>query len=296
MLPAALALLAFTAPLLSVAKKTDCASSYDPAYASLWETSREDWEAQCGKDTEARELIPKMQRRFIDRCRRGFQEAIDAKTLPKSKVYAYCAQGVPGRERLEAAAHRVEAPPAPSAPRRKRKMGPIAEALKIARDHWSKSACLTGVKLAFHDLNQDGRVEETLTYYFYSPERWKNTFFVEFLDSGPAAYRQSDKDSRTVAACLRAFNIDLDAALAIAAENGLERPARFRSGESYRLELFARTSHDPVWLATSDPRKQQVALEASDGVPFLGENQSALTPSGENPPSLTAFCGGSPCP
>lgn len=298
MVPFALALLLAAGPRPAAAKDAACAEAYDPSYEQMWETPREEWVSQCAGDSSARELIPKMQRRFIDRCRRSFQRAIDDKTLPKSKVYAYCAQGVPGRERLDAILHRP--PPSsaepPRTPSRKRLMGPVSESLRIARTHWSASACLTGVRLAFHDLDQDGRVDETLTYYFYSPERWKHTFSVEYLNAGSAAYQQSDKNPKTVAACFRGFNVDLDGALEAAAENGLARPSKFRSGESYRLELFARTARDPVWVATSDPRRQQLALEAVDGVPFLDQNESPLTPAGENPPSLIEFCGGPPCP
>jgi hypothetical protein len=278
----------------AAADRAECAAAYDPVYETEWETAREDWDARCGKISDPRELFRKMQRRFIGLCRKEFQEEIDAGTLTKAKVYARCAQGVRGREKLgrllEARDRKADSE---VPPRERARVDRLADAERIARAYWTKDACASGIVLRYEV--EEGPPAAVLDYLFFSPSKWKGSFLVRFRGEEIPRYDPIQKHPRVEDACLPRLGVDLDRALALAEEYDLPPPER-RVKREYRLEVFARTARDPVWLAESETRRLKLAFDAAEGAPFPGENGEPLFAADVLPSSLLEFCGEGLCP
>lgn len=286
-MPVILIGLLFIASPAFAGKKLDaCKNAYIPSYEQKWEISRKHWDESCRKNPDPRNLIRTLQRRFISRCRKKYQELVDAKTVSKSGMDSYCAQGVRGRSRLERMAPRKAAPVKKESNTISgyRGLGPILEALRIARTNWSEDACVTMVELVNHLRPSQYGPREVVEYVFYSKRRWEGSYSVKYVDALPPDYRETTKQVYVHDVCLEKINVAFDYIFKKVHEHGLG----LESDESLLFQIFARKRRSPVWTVHHE---RTMYINALDGTLFLNEEGEAVHSAYSQPQSLVKFCG-----
>lgn len=237
---------------LASADAASCAAAYKPEHLAEWGATKADWDAHCVKGYDP---LREVQRASVARCRAKFQPYEAKGKIPTGQSQAYCAQGAAGRAELAAAAgipvENAAPPPPPRVPKRKpgsAGMGPVGQALTIARDVWKPDACLTGLRyiyrpLSYADCNEietarrEGRGErvtvrtgsDKFDYYFNSASSERDIYRVSLGEHftncpdtvamwGPV-HENSPKTSG-LTQCLGKVDVEVGQAFDIAVRNG----------------------------------------------------------------------------
>ncbi len=211
-----------------------CKKQYKASYQTDWELSRAAWDGYCKRDRNSTLALRSAQRAFTRKCRKKFAAKVRARESTQSEVDSYCAQGTAGRALLMRMLGVEDEKKKKAPPPAKRAMGPLVEALKIARSNWMPDACLAGMSLTFYDRKKMKKKEE-LKYLFFSKKKWKVTYIVRYIDSSLPKFSESLKDVDDKSLCLSDVEVDLDEVLAIAGRHGL--PLKARGLRWYTLSL-----------------------------------------------------------
>jgi len=259
-----------------------CPDTYKEEYRTTWGVERSYWNDSCQDGFKPADILREGQRRYALECIRDFAQAVADRKARLDAVEKLCSQGVGGRARLAKAlgmpsepAKPAESPAAASRPK-PRGMGPLPEAVRLARSGWQPDACLCGMtydSVYGRDSLADFAAPETprdrTAFYFYSRTDPTTTYRVSYPGSREPELERGSKKFNEL--CITSLDVELSRALEIAAGQGIvldpDREHARRSElrlQTYPKGHFSKSKLDrataaklrsiegrPVWIAAT---------------------------------------------